>query len=179
MWCVDRGRSGCAGGGYSHAHSQMVIEAVARIKETFGRQVQLIGRECSHGRGTWSVDTAGVDCGKWIGRARSVPRGVIAGVGVPQVTAIYDCARVAKRYNVPVIGMVVSSIRVISPRPLQPGRIQSCWKFAAGVDESPGELIISHGERFKDYRGMGSIGAMKQRRYSKHRYFQGEWMRRS
>ncbi len=98
---------------------------------------------------------------------------IIAGVGMPQITAVYDCALVAHRYGVPVIadgGIQYSGD--IAKAIVAGADTVMLGSLLAGVDESPGELIISHGERFKDYRGMGSIGAMKQRSYSKDRYFQ-------
>jgi IMP dehydrogenase/GMP reductase len=100
---------------------------------------------------------------------------IIAGVGMPQITAVYDCAAVAHRYNVPLIadGGIQYSGDIAKAIAAGADTVM-IGSLLAGVDESPGELIISHGERFKDYRGMGSVGAMKQRKYSKHRYFQGE-----
>jgi IMP dehydrogenase len=100
---------------------------------------------------------------------------VIAGIGMPQITAIYDCARVARQYAIPVVGDggiqysgdIAKAIAAGADTVMLGGLL-------AGVDESPGELIISQGERFKDYRGMGSIAAMKQRSYSKDRYFQSD-----
>jgi IMP dehydrogenase/GMP reductase len=99
---------------------------------------------------------------------------VVAGVGVPQITAIYDCARAAAGSGVPIIadggiqysGDIAKAIATGADTVMLGGLL-------AGVDESPGELVISQGERYKDYRGMGSIGAMKRRSYSKDRYFQG------
>jgi IMP dehydrogenase/GMP reductase len=100
---------------------------------------------------------------------------IIAGVGMPQITAIYDCARVAHRYDVPVIGDGGIQYSGDIAKAIAAGADSvMLGSLLAGVDESPGELIISHGERFKDYRGMGSIGAMKQRSYSKDRYFQDD-----
>jgi IMP dehydrogenase len=99
---------------------------------------------------------------------------VVAGVGVPQITAIYDCAQAATSSGVPIIadggiqysGDIAKAIAAGADTVMLGGLL-------AGVDESPGELVISQGERYKDYRGMGSVGAMKRRSYSKDRYFQG------
>ena len=100
---------------------------------------------------------------------------MIAGVGVPQITAIYDCARIARRYGVPIVadGGIQYSGDIAKAIAAGADTVM-LGSLLAGVDESPGELIISRGERFKDYRGMGSIAAMKQRSFSKDRYFQSD-----
>ena len=100
---------------------------------------------------------------------------VVAGTGVPQITAIFDCARAAARSGIPVIadGGVKYSGDIAKALAAGADTVM-LGSLLAGVEESPGDLIISQGERFKDYRGMGSIGAMKQRSYSKDRYFQSE-----
>src|SRR6266700_3384138 len=160
----------------SHAHSQMVIEAVARIKEHFGRQVQLIAGNVVTAEATEALIQAGVDCVKvGIGAGAICTTRVIAGIGMPQITAIYDCAQFARQHGVPVIadGGIQYSGDIAKAIAAGADTVM-VGSLLAGVDESPGELIISQGERFKDYRGMGSIGAMKQRSYSKDRYFQGE-----
>jgi IMP dehydrogenase len=98
----------------------------------------------------------------------------VAGVGVPQITAIFDCAQAAAKSGVPIIadggiqysGDIAKAIAAGADSVMM-------GSLLAGTEESPGELIISQGERYKDYRGMGSIGAMKRRSYSKDRYFQG------
>jgi inosine-5'-monophosphate dehydrogenase len=100
---------------------------------------------------------------------------VIAGVGMPQITAIYECANVAHRYGVPVVGDGGIQYSGDIAKAIAAGAdTVMLGSLLAGVDESPGELIISQGERFKDYRGMGSVAAMKQRSYSKDRYFQDD-----
>ena len=100
---------------------------------------------------------------------------VIAGVGMPQITAIYECANVAREYGVPVIGDGGIQYSGDIAKAIAAGAdTVMLGSLLAGVDESPGELIISRGERFKDYRGMGSVAAMKQRSYSKDRYFQSD-----
>ncbi len=100
---------------------------------------------------------------------------VIAGVGVPQITAIYECAQVARRSGIPIIGDGGIQYSGDIAKAIAAGADSvMLGSLLAGVDESPGDLIISHGERYKDYRAMGSIAAMKQRSYSKDRYFQGD-----
>jgi IMP dehydrogenase len=100
---------------------------------------------------------------------------VVAGVGVPQITAIYDCAQVCARHDVPLIadGGMTSSGDLA--KALAAGADAAMLgSFFAGTEESPGDVVMSQGERYKEYRGMGSIGAMKARGYSKDRYFQGD-----
>src|SRR3989441_4552018 len=159
----------------SHAHSQMVLEMVARVKDRFGKQVQLMAGNVVTAEATEALIQAGADAIKiGIGAGAICTTRVIAGIGMPQITAIYDCARVARQYAIPVVGDggiqysgdIAKAIAAGADTVMLGGLL-------AGVDESPGELIISQGERFKDYRAMGSIGAMKQRSYSKDRYFQG------
>ena len=160
----------------SHGHSQMVIEAVARIHDHFGKKVQLVAGNVVTAEATEALIQAGVDAVKvGIGAGSICTTRVISGVGMPQITAIYDCALVARKYGVPIIGDGGIQYSGDIAKAIAAGSdTVMLGSLLAGVDESPGELTISHGERFKDYRGMGSIGAMKQRRYSKHRYFQGE-----
>src|SRR5437763_14331296 len=94
---------------------------------------------------------------------------------MPQITATDACAGGARTYDMPVIGDSGIQYSGDIAKAIAAGaHTVMLGSLLAGVDESPGELIISHGERFKDYRGMGSVGAMKQRSYSKDRYFQGE-----
>ena len=100
---------------------------------------------------------------------------IVAGVGVPQVTAIYDCAEVAAAEGVALIadGGMTSSGDIAKAIAAGADTVM-LGSLLAGVDESPGEVILAQGERFKEYRGMGSLGAMKARSYSKDRYFQGD-----
>ena len=160
----------------SHAHSQMVLETVARVKDRFGKQVQLIAGNVVTAEATEALIQAGADAVKvGIGAGAICTTRIIAGIGMPQITAIYDCARAARSYGVPVIGDGGIQYSGDMAKAIAAGAdTVMLGSLLAGVDESPGELIISHGERFKDYRGMGSISAMKQRSYSKDRYFQGD-----
>src|SRR5437763_8309531 len=158
----------------SHAHSQMVLETVARVKDRFGRQVQLMAGNVVTAQATEALIQAGADAIKvGIGAGAICTTRIIAGIGMPQITAIYDCARAARPYDVPVIGDGGIQYSGDIAKAIAAGaHTVMLGSLFAGVDESPGELVISHGERFKDYRGMGSIAAMKQRSYSKDRYFQ-------
>ncbi len=160
----------------SHAHSRMVIEMVARAKDRYGKRVQLIAGNVVTAEATEALIQAGVDAVKvGIGAGAICTTRVIAGIGMPQITAIYECARVAHQYDIPVIadGGIQYSGDIAKAIAAGADTVM-LGSLLAGVDESPGELLISHGERFKDYRGMGSIGAMKQRSHSKGRYFQSE-----
>ena len=100
---------------------------------------------------------------------------VVAGVGVPQITAVYDVAEVAGRHGVPVIadGGMVSSGDVAKAIGAGADTVM-VGSILAGTDESPGDVVYAQGERYKEYRGMGSIGSMKARGFSKDRYFQGD-----
>jgi IMP dehydrogenase len=94
---------------------------------------------------------------------------------VPQVTAIYDCAQVAAEEGVPLIGDGgMTSSGDIAKAVAAGADSVMLGSLLAGVEEAPGEVILQQGERFKEYRGMGSLGAMKARGYSKDRYFQGD-----
>jgi IMP dehydrogenase len=100
---------------------------------------------------------------------------VVAGVGVPQVTAIYDSAQVAGRQDVPLIadGGLASSGDIAKALAAGANSVMT-GSILAGTDEAPGEVIFQQGERFKEYRGMGSLGAMRARGSSRDRYFQGD-----
>jgi IMP dehydrogenase/GMP reductase len=100
---------------------------------------------------------------------------VVAGVGVPQVTAVHDCAQVAAQHDVPVIadGGLTSSGDIAKAIAAGADAVMA-GSMLAGTDEAPGDIVVVQGERFKEYRGMGSLGAMKARGFSKDRYFQGD-----
>jgi IMP dehydrogenase len=160
----------------SHAHSLMVLETVAKVKERFGNDAQVIAGNVVTMEATEALIQAGADAVKvGIGAGAICTTRIIAGIGMPQISAIYECACVARRHGVPIIadGGVQYSGDIAKAIAAGADTVM-LGSLLAGVDESPGELIISRGERFKDYRGMGSIGAMKQRSYSKDRYFQSD-----
>jgi inosine-5''-monophosphate dehydrogenase len=160
----------------SHGHSHMVIERVAQISQRFGSKVQVVAGNVVTAEATEALIQAGVDAVKvGVGPGSICTTRIISGVGMPQITAVYDCALIGRKYDIPIIadgGIQYSGD--IAKAVVAGASTVMLGSLLAGVDESPGELIISRGERFKDYRGMGSIGAMKQRSYSKSRYFQGE-----
>jgi IMP dehydrogenase len=160
----------------SHGQSHMVIEAVKRVTRAFGRQVQIAAGNVATGEATTALIEAGVHAVKvGVGPGSICTTRVVAGVGVPQITAIFDCAQAAAGTGVPIIGDGGIQYSGDIAKAIAAGAdTVMLGSLLAGVDESPGDLIISQGERFKDYRGMGSVGAMKQRSYSKDRYFQSD-----
>ncbi|HAY64838.1 MAG TPA: IMP dehydrogenase, partial [Acidimicrobiaceae bacterium] len=100
---------------------------------------------------------------------------VVAGVGVPQVTAVFECASAASESGIPIIADGGMQFSGDLAKAIAAGAdCAMVGSLLAGVDESPGEVVLYQGERFKEYRGMGSIGAMKGRSFSKDRYFQDQ-----
>ena len=98
---------------------------------------------------------------------------MVAGAGVPQVTAVYDCAQVAQRYDIPIISDGGIQYSGDIAKAIGAGAdVVMLGSLLAGVDESPGEIVLYQGERYKEYRGMGSLGAMKARGFSRDRYGQ-------
>lgn len=154
----------------AHGHSKGVIEAVRATKKDFGCQV-IAGNIASAGAAE-ALIKAGVDAVKvGVGPGSICTTRIIAGIGVPQITAVSDVVRVAKRKGVPVIsdGGIKYSGDVTKALAAGASSIMIGGLFA-GTDESPGETILYQGRTFKVYRGMGSIEAMK--KGSKDRYFQ-------
>lgn len=158
----------------AHGHSRDVIEAVAKIKANY--PVDVLAGNVATADATRALIEAGADGIKvGIGPGSICTTRVVAGVGVPQVTAVYDCALAAADYGIPVVadggmqfsGDLAKAIAAGADCAMVGGLL-------AGVDESPGEVVLYQGERFKEYRGMGSIGAMKGRGFSKDRYFQDQ-----
>jgi IMP dehydrogenase len=158
----------------AHGHSLSVVEMVRRLKEAL--DVELIAGNIATAEAAAALIDAGVDAVKaGVGPGSICTTRVVAGVGVPQVTAVYDCAQVCAREGVPLIadGGMTSSGDLA--KALAAGADCAMFgSFFAGTEESPGDVVMSQGERFKEYRGMGSIGAMKARGFSKDRYFQGD-----
>ena len=158
----------------AHGHSQSVGAMVRRVKESW--DVQVIAGNIATGEAAEALIDAGADALKvGIGPGSICTTRVVAGVGVPQITAVYDCAEVALRHGVPVIadGGLTSSGDIAKAIAAGADTVM-LGSMLAGVDESPGDVILVQGERFKEYRGMGSLGAMKARSFSKDRYFQGD-----
>ncbi|HEX9380799.1 MAG TPA: IMP dehydrogenase [Gaiellaceae bacterium] len=158
----------------AHGHSAAVPEMVQRVKS--GWDVEVIAGNVATAEATEALIDAGADAVKTgVGPGASCTTRVVAGVGVPQVTAIYDCARVAARHDVPLIGDggFTSSGDIAKAIAAGADSVMT-GSILAGTDEAPGEVIFHQGERFKEYRGMGSLGAMRARGSSRDRYFQGD-----
>ncbi len=158
----------------AHGHSAGVLEMVRKIKDSVA--VDVIAGNVATGEATRALIDAGADAVKvGIGPGSICTTRVVAGVGVPQVTAIYDCAEVAAAEGVPLIGdggMTTSGD--IAKAVAAGADTVMLGSLLAGTEEAPGEVILVQGERFKEYRGMGSLGAMRGRSFSKDRYFQGD-----
>jgi len=155
----------------AHGHSQGVVDSVKAIKAKFP-QIQVIAGNIATAQAAEDLIAAGADCIKvGIGPGSICTTRVVAGVGVPQVTAIMDCSEVAKKYGIPVIadGGIKYSGDVVKALAAGADMVMMGSMFA-GTEESPGETILFKGRAFKAYRGMGSVEAMKQG--SKDRYFQ-------
>lgn len=158
----------------AHGHSQGVLEMVRRIKDAVA--VDVVGGNIATGEAARALVDAGADAIKvGVGPGSICTTRVVAGVGVPQVTAIYECAEVAADEGVPVIGDGgMTSSGDLAKAVAAGADSVMLGSLLAGVEESPGDVILVQGERYKEYRGMGSLGAMKARSFSKDRYFQGD-----
>jgi IMP dehydrogenase len=158
----------------AHGHSQGVLDMVSLMRQRFP-DVQLVAGNVATAEGTRALIAAGVDAVKvGIGAGSICTTRVVAGIGVPMVTAIMECARAAEAHDVPIIadggirfsGDITKALAVGASTTM-------IGNLFAGTDESPGEIILYQGRSYKDYRGMGSIGAM--RRGSRDRYFQEDF----
>jgi len=158
----------------AHGHSQGVLDMVRRVRRQFAN-VDLVAGNVATADATQALIDLGVDAVKvGIGAGSICTTRVVAGIGVPMITAVADCARAAAPHKIPIIadggirysGDITKAIAVGA---------SACMigSLFAGTDESPGELILFQGRSFKEYRGMGSLGAM--RRGSRDRYFQDEF----
>lgn len=156
----------------AHGHSVGVIEAIKEIKRAF--DIELVGGNVATYEGAESLIKAGVDAIKvGIGPGSICTTRVVAGVGIPQVSAIQECKKAAKKYNIPLIadGGIKYSGDITKALAVGADSVMIGSLFA-GTEESPGEVVLYKGRSYKEYRGMGSIGAMK--KGSKDRYFQEE-----
>ena len=156
----------------AHGHSAGVIRKIKEIRETFP-EATLIAGNAATAEATKALYDVGVDVVKvGIGPGSICTTRVVAGVGVPQLTAIYDAASVAREYGKAIIadGGIKYSGDIVKALAAG-GHAVMLGSMLAGTDESPGEFEIYQGRRFKTYRGMGSLGAME--KGSSDRYFQG------
>ena len=163
----------------AHGHSRSEMDLIRRLKaEPLAAHVDVIGGNVATYEGAKAIVEAGGDAVKvGIGPGSICTTRVVAGVGVPQVTAIYDAARAAKPAGVPVIGDGGLQYSGDIAKALVAGaNAVMLGSLLAGCEESPGELVFINGKQFKSYRGMGSLGAMKARgkqgSYASDRYFQ-------
>ncbi len=157
----------------AHGHSQGVIDAVIRAKSTFPG-VEIIAGNIATADAAAALIKAGADGIKvGIGPGSICTTRVVAGVGVPQITAIMECARVAHQHGVPVIADGGIKFSGDLPKAVTAGAdVIMIGSLFAGTEESPGDTVLYQGRTYKSYRGMGSIGAMKEG--SKDRYFQSD-----
>lgn len=157
----------------AHGDSKNIIECVRRVKEKFPT-IALMAGNIATAAGAEALIKAGADAIKvGIGPGSICTTRVVAGIGVPQITAIYDAACIASKYGIPVVadGGVKYSGDIV--KALAAGAdVVMLGSLLAGCEESPGDTEIYQGRRFKVYRGMGSLAAMNQSNSSKDRYFQ-------
>jgi IMP dehydrogenase len=158
----------------AHGHSQGVLDIVAKVRKQFP-DVNLVAGNVATPEGTLALIERGVDAVKvGIGAGSICTTRVVAGIGMPMITSIMECAKAASAHDIPVIadggirysGDITKALAV-------GGSTTMIGNLFAGTDESPGEMILYQGRSFKEYRGMGSIGAM--RRGRRDRYFQDDF----
>ncbi len=155
----------------AHGHSVGVLDMIKDVKNAYS-DLQLIGGNIATGSGAIALIESGVDAVKvGIGPGSICTTRVVAGVGVPQLTAIMEASSAAKAHGIPIIADGGIKQTGDIPKAIAAGADTiMIGSMFAGVDESPGETVLYEGRRFKNYRGMGSLGAMKDG--SKDRYFQ-------
>ena len=155
----------------AHGHSENIMKAVAKVKNKYP-DAQLIAGNVATPEATEALIKAGADCVKvGIGPGSICTTRIVAGIGVPQLTAVLACAEIANKYNIPIVadggikysGDIVKAIAA-------GGYVAMLGSMLAGCEEAPGETEVYQGRQFKVYRGMGSLGAMA--KGSKDRYFQ-------
>jgi IMP dehydrogenase len=165
----------------AHGHGKGVLDMVARLKaDSAAAHVDVIGGNVATFEGAKALVDAGADAVKaGVGPGSICTTRVVAGVGVPQVTAIYEAMKACRPAGVPVIGDGGLQYSGDIAKAIVAGAdTVMLGSLLAGVEESPGELVFTNGKQFKTYRGMGSLGAMQtrgqQKSYSKDRYSQAD-----
>ncbi|MGI5853071.1 MAG: IMP dehydrogenase [Bacillota bacterium] len=155
----------------AHGHSRNVLDAIHNLKKSFP-ELQVIGGNVATAEGARALIEAGVDCVKvGIGPGSICTTRVVAGIGVPQITAVYNCALEAAKYDIPVIADGGVKYSGDITKAIAAGAdVVMIGSLFAGTEESPGDTEIYQGRTYKVYRGMGSLGAMKAG--SSDRYFQ-------
>jgi len=158
----------------AHGHHQDVLNVVSAVRKRFA-DVEIVAGNVATAEGTRALIGVGVDAVKvGIGAGSICTTRVVAGIGVPMITAIMECSRAADAHDVPVIADGGIRFSGDITKALAVGAATTMiGNLFAGTDESPGEIILYQGRSYKDYRGMGSIGAM--RRGSRDRYFQDDF----
>jgi IMP dehydrogenase len=165
----------------AHGHSQAVLDMVGQLKANL--RVEIVGGNVATAAGAQALVDAGADGVKvGVGPGSICTTRVVAGVGVPQVTAIYEAAQAARRAGVPVIGDGGLQHSGDIAKAIAAGADSvMLGSLLAGCEEGPGEMVFIHGKQYKLYRGMGSLSAMRNpergRSYSKDRYFQDDVLR--
>lgn len=159
----------------AHGHNSGIIDAVRRVKKAYPN-LQVIAGNVATAAATQALIEAGADCVKvGIGPGSICTTRIVAGIGVPQMTAVYDSACMAAKYGVPIIadGGIKFSGDIV--KALAAGaNVVMLGSLVAGCLESPGDMELYQGRQFKVYRGMGSLGAMNQGNGSSDRYFQSK-----
>ena len=157
----------------AHGHSKGVLSQIEKIKKSMSG-LQIVGGNVATSDGTKALINAGVDCVKvGIGAGASCTTRIVAGIGVPQLTAVMDCVDAATADNIPVIadGGIRYSGDIAKAIAAGASTVM-LGSILAGMDESPGEFILFEGRQYKSYRGMGSLGAMQDG--GGERYFQND-----
>src|ERR1700712_4888500 len=169
---------------HAHAHNRLVLDMVGKLKAEAGDRVEVVGGNVATRSGALALVEAGADAVKvGVGPGSICTTRVVAGVGAPQISAIYDAALVARAAGVPVIGDGGLQYSGDIAKAIAAGAdTVMLGSLLAGCEESPGELVFINGKQYKLYRGMGSLGAMRNRErggrsYSKDRYFQDDVLR--
>ncbi len=159
----------------AHGHAAGVVDTVVQLRQTFP-DLPLIGGNVATAEGAEVLIKSGASAIKvGVGPGSICTTRVVAGVGVPQFTAIVDAARLASRFGIPIIGDGGIKYSGDVLKALAGGAATvMIGSLFAGTDEAPGEVVLYQGRSYKVYRGMGSLGAMSETRGSRERYFQGD-----